>query len=475
MRGRGVRAERRSGGAEVRTVRGERGGYGTVAGGGHRRRSRRRALVLAGGAAGVLGAACAGGGSPAAGPAATMTPTQVTYTDWEPTDGAQIQETVLAEFQRRTPQVAVDYQKNPGPYFEKLQTLLVSGTPPDAFALSQADLIQLTSAGAVAELDAYVRRDAKTVNAADFFKVHLEAWRVGSKQMALPRDGGGVVVYYNKSLFDAQGITPPAAGYTWDEWLQLGKRLVKTDGKTDGPTTSVYAATRNGVADWQWWVWQNGGDLLDPTAKRSALDSPAATEALQYHADLVLKQGVMPPSAAYGAGNEDALGQFMQGKAAMYFGLRSGMQRLRNITGFALEAMPHPRRANRLTPLNTTAVLLPKDGRKSDAAWLLLQFLTGTDGQLKRMEQGGAVPARDSVARAPSYLSYTAPCMVSDRINTIFPEMAREGAVRLRPQTARWNELNALLNREAEDVYSGKATASEVTRRLGPMVGELLR
>ena len=91
------------------------------------------------------------------------------------------------------------------------------------------------------------------------------------------------------------------------------------------------------------------------------------------------------------------------------------------------------------------------------------------------MEQGGAVPARDSVARAPSYLSYTAPCMTSNRINTIFPEMAREGAVRLRPQTARWNELNTLLNKEAEDVYTGKATAVDVARRLGPLVGELLR
>ena len=450
-------------------MRGEREASGVA--GGPRRVGRRRAVLLAGGAAGVLGAACAGGETPAAGPAATVTPAQLMYTDWEPTDGAQIQETVIVEFQRRTPQVTVDYQKNPGPYFEKLQTLLAAGTPPDAFALSQPDLVQLTTGRALAELDGYLRRDARAVDAADFFKVHLEAWRVGGKQMALPRDGGGVVVYYNKSLFDAQGITPPAAGYTWDEWLQVGKRLVKTD----GATTSVYGATRNGVADWQWWVWQNGGDLLDATNKRSVLDAPAATEALQYHADLVLKQGVMPPGAAYGAGNEDAMGQFMQGKAAMYFGLRSGMQRLRNITGFTLEAMPHPRRANRLTPLNTTAVLLPRESKKNDAAWLLLQYLTGTEGQLKRMEQGGAVPARDSVARAPTYLSYTAPCMVSDRINTIFPEMAREGAVRLRPQTARWNELNTLLNKEAEDVYAGKATASDVARRLGPMVGELLK
>src|SRR6187397_521391 len=125
-----MRGEREASGAGRE---GGGGGGASGVGGGRRRVGRRHAVLLGGGAAGVLGAACAGGETPAAGPAATVTPAQLMYTDWEPTDGAQIQETVIAEFQRRTPQVTVDYQKNPGPYFEKLQTLLAAGTPPDAF------------------------------------------------------------------------------------------------------------------------------------------------------------------------------------------------------------------------------------------------------------------------------------------------------------------------------------------------------
>ncbi len=169
------------------------------------------------------------------------------------------------------------------------------------------------------------------------------------------------------------------------------------------------------------------------------------------------------------------MGLFIQGKAAMYFGLRSGMQRMRAITGFALEVMPHPRRKNRLTPLNTTAVLLPRGGPRADAAWLLLRHMTGTEGQLQRMEQGGAVPSRDSVARAPGYLSFSTPAMASPRINTIFPDMAREGSVRLRPQTARWNEVLALANGETAAVYAGRASASEAAKRLTPLVNELLK
>jgi multiple sugar transport system substrate-binding protein len=441
----------------------------------HRTMSRRRWLggAVVGVGSGVLGVACggAGQGGGQGSPAQSAAPVTVVYTDWEPLDGAQIQETVIAEFRKKRPTITVDYQKAPDQYVQKLQTLLVSGTPPDAFALSQPDLVALIAQGSVAELDQYIRRDAKDVNINDFFKTHLEAWRVNGKQMGMPRDGGGVALYYNKNLFDAQNITPPAAGYTWDEWLDVARRLTVKD----GPTGTIWGATRNGPADWVHWAWQNGGDVLDKDAKRSTLEAAEVVEAIQYHADLVTKHGVMPPNSVYGAGNEDAMGQFIQGKAAMYFGLRSGMQRMRNITGFKLEVMPHPRRKNRLTPLNTTAVLLPKGGKKNDASWYLAEFMTSTEGQLKRMEQGGAVPARDSVAKAPSYLSFRAPPMVSDRINTIWPDMAREGAVRLRPQSPKWPEVQAAAVAEVNAVYMGTASASEAVKRAAPKINELLK
>ncbi|HET7767721.1 MAG TPA: sugar ABC transporter substrate-binding protein [Chloroflexota bacterium] len=422
-------------------------------------------------AAGVLATACGAAATDSAA-SKSAAPVTISYTDWEPTDGAQIQETVIAEFRAKFPHITVDYQKNVATgYLEKIQTLIVGGTVPDTFALGQPDLIQLTAQSSVADLDAYVKRDAKEVNFADFFKPHAEAWRVGGKLMGLARDGGGVVTFYNKSLFDAQNIRPPAAGYSWDEWLDVARRVTVKD----GPSGQIYGAVRNGPADWLHWVWQNGGDILDKDAKRATLEAPEALEALQYHADLVQKHTVMPPPSAYGTGNEDAIGLFMQGKAAMYFGLRSGMQRMRSITGFQLEVMPHPRRKNRLTPLNTTGVILPRGGKHADAAWYLLRHMTSTEGQLKRMEQGGAVPSRDSVSKAPTYLSFRTPAMTSDRINTIFPEMAREGSVRLRPQTPKWNEVLAAANMELNALYTGQASPSDAAKRLTPKLNDLVR
>jgi hypothetical protein len=87
------------------------------------------------------------------------------------------------------------------------------------------------------------------------------------------------------------------------------------------------------------------------------------------------------------------------------------------------------------------------------------------------MEQGGAVPPRDSVAKAPSYLKFMVPSIMVTQINTIFPDMVREGSVRLRPQTPKWNELITLADREFNEVYTAKAAG--VAKRLTPMMSEL--
>ncbi len=59
--------------------------------------TRRGWLGVATLAGGLLGAACGvGGGAGDGGAPASTAPVQITYTDWEPADGAQIQDTVIA-------------------------------------------------------------------------------------------------------------------------------------------------------------------------------------------------------------------------------------------------------------------------------------------------------------------------------------------------------------------------------------------
>lgn len=52
----------------------------------------------------------------------------------------------------------------------------------------------------------------------------------GGKMFALPVVSNTVVLYYNKDIFDKFGVGYPKDGMTWDETIELSKRLTRTDG-----------------------------------------------------------------------------------------------------------------------------------------------------------------------------------------------------------------------------------------------------
>lgn len=52
----------------------------------------------------------------------------------------------------------------------------------------------------------------------------------GGKMYALPVVSNTVVLYYNKDIFDKFGVAYPKDGMTWDETLELNRRLTRVDG-----------------------------------------------------------------------------------------------------------------------------------------------------------------------------------------------------------------------------------------------------
>lgn len=51
------------------------------------------------------------------------------------------------------------------------------------------------------------------------------------KLYGFPLHDGGLVLYYNKDIFDKFGVAYPKNGMTWDEAIELGKRMTRYDGQ----------------------------------------------------------------------------------------------------------------------------------------------------------------------------------------------------------------------------------------------------
>src|SRR5688572_19795919 len=77
-------------------------------------------------------------------------------------------------------------------------------------------------------LDDRIRRDAYDVD--DFFASCLAAHRFENRQVSLPDKGSTMLLFYNRTLFDREGMRYPDASWTIDDFVAAAKKLTKTDG-----------------------------------------------------------------------------------------------------------------------------------------------------------------------------------------------------------------------------------------------------
>jgi multiple sugar transport system substrate-binding protein len=113
-------------------------------------------------------------------------------------------------------------------------------------------------------------------------------------QYAIPNRSGPGVWYYNKTVFDRAGVPYPTADWTYDDFLEIAKKLtipgvqhgvgVPADASDPSNVTTMFAPM----------LWAFGGDFLTPDQSAPAINSPEAVKAISFWSDLYLKHKVTP-------------------------------------------------------------------------------------------------------------------------------------------------------------------------------------
>ena len=179
-----------------------------------------------------------------------------------------------------------------------------------------------------------------------------------------------LVVYYNADLFTAAGVAPPAAGWTWADFLAAAQALTRdTDG--DGTIDQYGAGIEPSLFRVAPFIWQLGGDIVDDPLRptRLTLDSAPSQAALNWFVSLQTEHGVVPDALAEAA--EESEVRFLNGNLAMFFNSRRGVPTYRTIEGFAWDVAPLPTAVGQTGRYSAQRRLLPggaggKPGRRLD-------------------------------------------------------------------------------------------------------------
>lgn len=220
-----------------------------------------------GGAAGLAGAAML---PELARPAIAQGRKKISFLTWNIIDAAAVINGWIKDFTATRPGVEVEWLDKKGPDLPVFyQTQLAAGTPPDVINTQGALWLEYASDGALLDLTPYMAKhpDVKARFNADY----LANWVYQGKNFMLPWYIAKTLLFYNKTMFKAAGLSGPAQSF--DELMAQAEKM-------GGANTRGFITLN---FDWLYWPLfkMNGIELLTPDLKKTAFDTPKMVEVVE--------------------------------------------------------------------------------------------------------------------------------------------------------------------------------------------------
>jgi len=285
---------------------------------------------------------------------------------------------------------------------QTLLTQISGGQAPDIFNGSGGWLQEFTAAGVLAKLTDILPKDLTD----KFWKSGIDAMTVKADLMGLPYFLDPRGLYYRKDLFDGKGLKAPN---TFADVTEAAKAL-------HNPPT-MYGTGLEPGDDW-WYAWVgtigagNNLSIWKEDGKTRIADEEGIA-AMQFLADLVLKDKVVQPSPESANRDSDLQPLFLGGQCAI---LETGSWFPTIIhhdsPNLKFDLAPLPVRDASLKHANAfwpDAVMMSGASQHKEEAGKTLEFMFNADNRLKWALQRGVIPERTDVGNDPRYLDPSSP------------------------------------------------------------------
>jgi len=318
----------------------------------------------------------------------------IRFLHWEDANNQKYFEPIFAEFEKRHPGWKVVSEQATGSYIGKINALMAAETPPDIFYLQANMAIYYASKGELEPLNSYLEKDTE-VDLNKYFEGvrNMMTWK--GNVYNLPKGCHSLALYYNKDLFDQEGIPYPDDTWTYDTMASVAKKLTKDvdkDGRMD----------QYGFRGFTWLdiftlMLSYGGGILSKEADKITVTSRETLSALQFIYDTKYKMKISPSAGELGmdgAGGAQ-VDPFLLGKIGMQIGIFATVYDLNTkAPNLNYDVAPLPKGPKgRISWLESTGFYMSSKSKNKEMAWELLKLLGGPMGQRIYAQAGRDVPA----------------------------------------------------------------------------------
>ncbi len=304
------------------------------------------------------------------------------------------------------PNIKVTVEPQPENRDEQLVTSMIGGNAPDVFDTWRDDVARYADVEQVLDISPLVARDFIPEAISDYFEWQWADFVLPSGvRFGLPKYVNLMAIWYNKDLFEQNGITPPDD--TWDHarYAEVAQLLTLREGENVQRWGMFFPGY--GLDRWSYKLTAFGGALVDPADNTVAVfDSEQAMAATQWIYDRTFVDGT---NAEFGllfsggtGGVANTTNAFGQGRLAMvedgFYPFAIAEQVRATGSTFRWGFAPVPAGPAGRHVLGTADGFAIWAGTPNqEAAWELVKFLSGPQFQLESTKITGYLPCRYSL------------------------------------------------------------------------------
>jgi ABC-type glycerol-3-phosphate transport system substrate-binding protein len=303
--------------------------------------------------------------------------------------------------------IQVEYiQGNWNSAHDYLVTTFETGDVPDIFHYESSVIIDYAMRGFLTDLSPYISPEMKS----DILDV---AWatvtRPNGEVCGIPFLIESLVVLYNKTLFEKEGIIPPtiAHPWTWDDLQSAALKLTK-DTNSDGVTDQYGAGfgLRNSANIIMNTSISFGGSFFQKNGNHYIVKVNAEEKKLlQTIVDMLYKSKTVSP-ASIGESGAEMIPGFFSGKYAMLVGIGSwGRQQIveNSPKNFRWGVMPPIKAQTQKYGASTQTLSIPRKSKRVKDAMQFIDFMLSSKNTARLALNDWMIPSRKSCLLMPEF------------------------------------------------------------------------
>ena len=317
------------------------------------------------------------------------------FVTWKP-EAAQVWDQAIADFERDNPGVKVVREIAPQSSTQ-IHDLLVQkfknrDARLDVFFMDAVWPAEFASAGWALPLDRYFA----TVEQEKFLPATLSANRYRGRIFGVPVFIDTGLLYYRKDLLEKYAIGPPQ---TWNQMFQAAKTILSREQDRQLVGFSGQFKQYEGlVCNMMEYILSNGGALWDEKRMISALDQPAALQAVRFVRDHIIGEISGRGMLAYE--EPESLALFTQGRAIFHrnwpyaWAIANDPASSKVAGRVGMSPLPGFAVGTGAAALGGWQLGISRYSRNPDLAWHFVAFMTGPDVQKRIALATGRAPTR---------------------------------------------------------------------------------